>query len=142
MYNEALLFDCMQLGPELHAYNSFASGERLSGWHYRSIACNLIPSCMYTIRLPAEKDYPAGITVRMNATWSRTHGSSGPTDWECMLLISNGGVRLHVVILVMETGRVIETRTFAFLVLKKSPGHMSPITCPIRISCRKGWPCS
>ena len=42
----------------------------------------------------------------------KTHGSSGPTDWESMLLISNGGVRLHVVIFVMETGHVIESHTF------------------------------
>ena len=28
--------------PKLHSYNSSASGERLSGWHYCSIECNLV----------------------------------------------------------------------------------------------------
>jgi len=55
--------------PELHAYNSSASGENLSGWQYCSIECNLVPSCIHTIHLPAEKTYPAGNTVRLNATW-------------------------------------------------------------------------
>jgi len=42
----ALLFDCMQLGPELHAYNASASQGT-----------------------SPEKAYPAGITVRLHATW-------------------------------------------------------------------------
>jgi len=42
----ALLFDCMQLGPELHSYNSSASQGT-----------------------GPKQDYPAGITFRLNATW-------------------------------------------------------------------------
>ena len=34
------------------------------------VDCYLIPSCIHTIRLPAEKDYPAGITVRLHAKCS------------------------------------------------------------------------
>jgi hypothetical protein len=41
----------MQLGPELHAYNASAS----QGTN-------------------PEKDYPAGITVRLHATWYQTGG--------------------------------------------------------------------
>jgi len=42
----ALLFGCMQLGPELHAANASASQGT-----------------------SPENDYPAGITVRLHATW-------------------------------------------------------------------------
>ena len=39
-------------------------GERLSGWHYCSIACNLVPSCMHPMHLPA-REPTRRMTIRL-----------------------------------------------------------------------------